>query len=71
MKWIKRTHDAGNLGGGYESGEYIVHETFDSYNLQKEHGGKRSDYYWVLKKGNEVIKYANTARALKTYAETL
>lgn len=71
MKWSKRVDDRSNLGGGYESGDYIIKETFNSYNLRKEMGGKRSDYYWVLMKGEEVIKYASTAKALKTYAETI
>lgn len=71
MKWSKRTDDRSNIGGGYESGDYIIKETFNSYNLQKENGGKRSNYYWALMKGDEVIKYASTAKALKAYAETI
>lgn len=71
MKWSKRNIDAGYLGSGYESGDYIIKETHNSYNLQKEKGGKRSDYYWVLMKGDEVLKYASTAKALKAYAEIL
>lgn len=71
MKWSKRSDNRSNLGGGYESGDYIIKETFNSYNLQKEMGGKRSTYYWVLMKGNEIITYASTAKALKAYAETI
>lgn len=71
MKWTKRTDNISNVGGGYECGEYIIKETFDSYNLQNKYGGKRNNYYWVLIKGDEVIKYASTAKALKTYAETI
>lgn len=70
MKWSKRD-DGGSVGGGYESGEFVIKETFNSYNLQKEYGGKKSDYYWVLEKNGIVIKYAHTAKALKQYAETL
>lgn len=71
MKWSKRTNDRSNIGGGYESGAYIIKETFNSYNLCKELGGKRSNYYWVLMKGEEIITYASTAKALKAYAETI
>lgn len=72
MKWTKRNQlGAGALGQGYESGEYIIEETYKSYELQKQYGGKKSDYYWMLKKGNEIIKYAGTAKTLKQFAETL
>ena len=67
MKWTKRV----DIGGGYASGAYIIEETFNSYNLCKEMGGKRSDYYWVLTRGEKILKYASTAKALKAYAETL
>lgn len=71
MKWNKRTTEMSNFGGGYESGDFVIEETFDSYNLQKEYGGKKSDYYWALKKGGSVIKYGSTAKTLKQFAETL
>ena len=72
MKWTKRNNNgAGCLGQGYESGEYVIEETYKSYDLQKQYGGKMSDYYWMLTKNGEVIKYASTAKALKQFAETL
>ena len=71
MKWKSRSKNDGDLGLGYECGEYIIEETFDSYNLQKKYGGRKADYYWKLTKGSEIIKYAKTAKALKQYAETL
>ena len=72
MKWSKRNeYGAGCLGQGYESGEYVIEETHDSYDLQKRYGGKRSDYYWKLEKGGRVIRYASTAKALKVYAEEI
>ena len=71
MKWNKRNVEPGYLGSGYESGDYIIEETYKSQELQKQHGGKRSNYYWVLKRNGEAIKYASTAKALKTYAETI
>ena len=70
MKWRKRSQNgAGYLGQGYESGEYVIEETYKSQELQKENGGKVSDYYWMLSRNGEVIKYASTAKALKQYVE--
>ncbi|MBR5281059.1 MAG: hypothetical protein IKU26_08855 [Clostridia bacterium] len=72
MKWTKRTnYEVGNLGAGYISGDFIIEETYNEYYLQKEYGEKKSDYFWVLKKGNKPIKYASTAKALKQFAETI
>ena len=72
MKWNKRNNwGPGYLGQGYESGEYIIEETTNYYELAKENGGKQKDYWWVLRKNEEPIKYASTAKALKQYAEDL
>ena len=74
MKWKKINDGSGCLGQGYKCGDYIIEETFDSYNLQRQHGGRKSDYYWKLTRldiiiGDKIIKYANTAKALKAFAE--
>lgn len=69
MKWKRNGTGDGQLGMGYTSGDFKIFETYDSYNLQKEFGGKRSDYYWVLKKGDKILGYASTAKALKKLAE--
>ena len=70
MKWNKRKeYGAGYLGQGYISGNYIIEETDNYDELAKQYGGRQSDYYWVLRKNNKVIKYANTAKVLKKYAE--
>lgn len=70
MKWTKRNgHGSGYLGQGYQSGEYTIEETYRSQELQKQYGGKVSDYYWMLKKSGEIIKYGRTAKMLKEYAE--
>ena len=72
MKWTKNNDmGAGALGQGYKSGEYTIKETYKSYELQQKYGGKRCDYYWVLSKGDKVIKYGKTAKMLKAYAEEL
>lgn len=72
MKWTKiNDNGSGYLGQGYRCGEYVIEETYNSYNLQKQYGGKKSDYYWKLSKGNNIIKYASTAKTLKQFAETL
>lgn len=72
MKWTKANDfGAGYLGQGYRCGAYTIEETFKSHELQKALGGRRSDYFWQLSNGNNVIKYASTAKALKQYAETL
>lgn len=71
MKWTKRNNNgAGYLGQGYESGQYVIEETYKSCELQKQYGGKKANYYWVLTDNGEVIKYASTARALKQFVET-
>lgn len=69
MKWTSRSQKDGNLGEGYQSGEFIVKETFHSYELQQKFGGKRCDYFWVLLKNDKVICYGKTAKSLKKYAE--
>lgn len=72
MKWTKRNDcGAGYLGQGYESGDYVIEETYKSYELQQQYGGRRSDYYWQLTDKGEVVKFASTAKALKQFAETL
>ena len=72
MKWSKRNqHGAGYLGQGYESNGYVIEETHNYYELAKQYGGRQSDYYWMLRKGNKIIKYANTAKVLKKYVEAL
>ncbi len=71
MKWTSRSQKDGNLGEGYQSGEFIVKETFHSYELQQKFGGKRCDYYWELIRENEVLKYGRTAKELKSFAEQL
>lgn len=71
MKWTKRNLGSGMLGQGYECGEYIICETYNSYMLRMQYGGRVQDYYWELLKDGEPIKYANTAKALKQYVETI
>ena len=72
LKWTKRNDQgAGALGQGYQSGGYVIKETYKSAELQKQNGGKISDYYWELSENGKVLKYAKTAKALKEYAETL
>ena len=72
LKWTKRNDQgAGALGQGYQSGDYVIKETYKSAELQRQNGGKISDYYWELTENGKVLKYAKTAKALKEYAETL
>lgn len=72
MKWMKRReYGSGYLGQGYQCGDYIIEETYRSQELQRQHGGKVADYYWMLKKGGEVVRYGRTAKMLKEYAETI
>ena len=71
MNWQRNGCGDGQLGLGFTSGDYTIYETYDSYNLQQMHGGKRRDYYWVLKKGEQILGYASTAKALKKIAESI
>ena len=71
-KWSRRGKADLNLGAGFESGEYVIEETWnEAYDAQKKYGGSLKNYMWKLRKGNEVLRYGKSAKELKEFAETL
>ena len=71
-KWSRRGENDLNLGAGFQSGEFVIEETWsEAYDAQKKFGGALKNYMWKLRKGNEVLKYGKSAKELKAFAETL